>query len=144
GRRPRPARRPRPRRPGQLHRAGREGGPVGVRRAPAGAPARAARDDHRLPRHAGRQDARAPADRVRLDHPDRRRTARRRTRPAGASVGHRGVPLRRGGGELHPQGAGGFPRRPRAPAAGHPGGGERDHPDDGRALDLLRGPPADL
>ena len=35
---------------------------------------------------------------------------------------HRGVPLGRGRGELHPQGAGRLAGRARAPAAGHPGG----------------------
>ena len=84
------------------------------------------------------------ADGVRLDHADRRRPARRRPGAAGPPVGDRGVPLGRRRGELHPQGAGGLARRAGAPAAGHPRGGERHHPDDGRALHLLRGPPADL
>ena len=53
-----------------------------------------------------RQGARAAADRVRVDHADRRRPARRRPRAAGPPGGDRGVPLGGRGGELHPQGAG--------------------------------------
>ena len=113
GRRERPGR-PRPRAPApagrrraaQLHRPRPGDRAVDERGPPAGAAARAARRPARL-RRPHRPDRRRPAaDRLRLDHPDRPGRARRRPRPAGAPRGGRGLPQRRGGGELHPQGPG--------------------------------------
>ena len=76
---------------------------------------------------------RSAADRVHLDPADRPQRARRRAGPAARPARDRGLPLGRGGGELHPQGAGAHPVRPGDAAGPDPGRRERLHPDDDRA-----------
>ncbi len=85
---------------------------------------------------------RPAADRLHLGDPARPGRSGRRRRAAGADRPDRGLPLGGGRGELHPQGPGRGPGRPRGAAGPDPRGRQRPHPDDDRALHAVRSPAA--
>ena len=128
------------RRPGDARDTRGGGGPVGVGGAGAGAPARVAGGHHGVcgggrPRGAG-----AAAGGLRRDHPAGPGPARRRAPAPERARRDRGLLLGRRGGALPAA----RPRRlaacARRRAAGDPCAGERRHPHDHRAADVLRAP----